>query len=184
MIKLQDFARQQGVTDRAIQKHLKTYAEELDGLFQRKGPNGTWLTEEACEILRSKMKQAPVTIVEPDERIGELMARVKDLEQRLDEKDKMLTLSQGTAQAAQEQVLRLQEDLGNVKLLEGQKKAVEDERDTYKAKADAKARELMQVATEKEAWKKYAADLEAYNSLGWFKRRKADRPVAPVLQED
>ena len=61
MIKLQDFARQQGVTDRAIQKHLNTYAEDLEGLYERKGPNGTWLTDEACEILRSKMKQQPIS---------------------------------------------------------------------------------------------------------------------------
>lgn len=78
MIKLQDFARSQGVTDRAIQKHLKTYAAELDGLFQRKGPNGTWLTEEACEILRSKMKQAPTAVFEPDPRVGNLEKDLAD----------------------------------------------------------------------------------------------------------
>ena len=31
-----------------------------------------------------------------------------------------------------------------------------------------------------QAWEKYAADLEAYNSLGWFKRRKAVKPVPPI----
>lgn len=62
MIKLQDFARECGVTDRAIQKHLKTYADELDGLYERKGPNGTWLSDQACEILRSKMRQMPVVV--------------------------------------------------------------------------------------------------------------------------
>ena len=81
MIKLQDFANQQGVTDRAIQKHLKTYAEELEGLYQRKGPNGTWLTDEACEILRSKMKQAPVTVFEASEQEEELRAQIRKLEQ-------------------------------------------------------------------------------------------------------
>lgn len=86
MIKLQDFAKQQGVTDRAIQKHLKTYAEELDGLYQRKGPNGTWLTDEACEILRSKMKQAPAPIVfEEDPRVKELEAANKELQKQLNE---------------------------------------------------------------------------------------------------
>lgn len=64
MIKLQDFARQMGVTDRAIQKHLKKYAAELEGLYQRKGPNGTWLTEEACEILRNKMRQQPIAVAD------------------------------------------------------------------------------------------------------------------------
>lgn len=66
MIKLQDFARQMGVTDRAIQKHLKKYAAELEGLYQRKGPNGTWLTEEACEILRNKMRQQPAAVTDAE----------------------------------------------------------------------------------------------------------------------
>lgn len=80
MIKLQDFAKQQGVTDRAIQKHLKTYATELEGLFERKGPNGTWLSEEACEILRSKMKQQPLSFPTRDEAD---MRRIQDLEEEI-----------------------------------------------------------------------------------------------------
>lgn len=69
MTKLNDFARQMGVTERAIQKHLKKYASELEGTFERKGPNGTWLSDEACEFLRSKMKQAPVVVAsDPSER--------------------------------------------------------------------------------------------------------------------
>ena len=66
MIKLQDFARQMGVTDRAVQKHLRKYAAELEGLYQRKGPNGTWLTDEACEILRNKMRQQPMAVADAD----------------------------------------------------------------------------------------------------------------------
>ena len=192
MIKLQDFARQQGVTDRAIQKHLKTYAEELDGLFQRKGPNGTWLTEEACEILRSKMKQAPVTVFEPDERVNELMKRVKVLEERLERKEVLLTASQETAQKAQDRVLELQGAADRVKLLEGAQKALEGERDIYKAEADAKTLALRQAETEKAAWKKYAEDLQQYHDdVAARKKRpfwkKGDKPVppaAPVLQED
>ena len=64
MIKLQDFAREMNVTDRAIQKHLKNYAAEFEGLYKRKGPNGTWLSDEACEILRSKMRILPTTVAD------------------------------------------------------------------------------------------------------------------------
>ena len=174
MIKLQDFARQQGVTDRAIQKHLKTYAAELEGLFQRKGPNGTWLTDEACEILRSKMKQAPVTVFEPDARVNELMERVKVLEEKLERKEILLTASQETAQKAQDRVLELQEAAEKVKLLEGAQKAAEGERDAYKVKA--------------KAWEQYAADLQQYYAdeaayqRRWFKKKK-DKPVPPTPPE-
>ena len=83
MIKLQDFARQQGVTDRAIQKHLVKYAEELEGLFERKGPNGTWLSDEACEILKSKMKQAPIALFEEDPRVKRLEEENANLQEQL-----------------------------------------------------------------------------------------------------
>lgn len=126
MIKLQDFAKQQGVTDRAIQKHLKTYAEELEGLYQRKGPNGTWLTDEACEILRSKMKQPPAPIIfEEDPRIPKLEARVDELEKLLSEKEKMLTISQQATQEAQNKVNLMLDEVQKVKGLEEGTKALE-----------------------------------------------------------
>lgn len=62
MIKLQDFATQQNVTERQIYRLLQKYADELQGLYERRGQNGTWLTDEACEILHSKMRQQPVIV--------------------------------------------------------------------------------------------------------------------------
>jgi len=134
MIKLQDFAKQQGVTDRAIQKHLKTYAAELEGLFQRKGPNGTWLTDEACEILRSKMKQPPAPVIfEEDPRVKELQERVKELEGLLSEKDKMLTISQQATQEAQNKVNLMLDEVKKVKGLEDGKKVLEDKIETLES---------------------------------------------------
>lgn len=96
MIKLQDFARQCGVTDRAIQKHLKTYAAELDGLYQRKGPNGTWLSDEACEILRSKIKRQPMVILdaEQNEKLQNLENENKKLLQELAEARRLIVEKQ------------------------------------------------------------------------------------------
>ena len=62
MIKLQDFAAQQNVTERQIYRLLQKYADELQGLYERRGQNGTWLTDEACEILHGKMRQQPVIV--------------------------------------------------------------------------------------------------------------------------
>ena len=62
MTKLQDFAAQQNVTERQIYRLLQKYADELQGLYERRGQNGTWLTDEACKILHSKMRQQPVIV--------------------------------------------------------------------------------------------------------------------------
>ena len=133
MIKLQDFARERGVTDRAIQKHLKTYAKELEGLYERKGPNGTWLSEEACEILRSKMKTPPPPVLfDEDPRVKGLQERVRELEEMLSEKDKMLTLSQKATQEAQNTVNLMLDEVKKVKALEDGNKALENEIKTLK----------------------------------------------------
>lgn len=62
MIKLRDFARERGVTDRQVQRLLKKYEAELTGQFERRGQNGTWLTDEACNFLIGKMKTSPVVV--------------------------------------------------------------------------------------------------------------------------
>lgn len=184
MIKLNDFAKQMGVTDRAVQKHLVKYADELDGLYQRKGPNGTWLTDEACEILRSKMRQTPAAIVEPDERVGQLQARVSELEKRLDVKDAMLTASQKTAQEAQNRVQELQDAADKVKRLEGAQKALETERDTYKTASETAGKQLTAAHERERLLIAYAAALERWSSLGWWARRKEPKPVMPELPKE
>lgn len=207
MIKLQDFARQQGVTDRAIQKHLKTYADELEGLYQRKGPNGTWLTDEACEVLRSKMKQQPIVLGDSQMRT-DLVAAKKKIEELLEEKadlaEKVSALYEWKAEkameiAAAEQTQRLLTAAErDKKVLEGfvaDAKAEIAILSDEKAKAEQEAREASEAAQKaargrqkaeegQKAWMEYAAALEAYSALGWFKRRKAERPVAPVLPEE
>lgn len=90
MKKLQDFAREMGVTDRMIQKHLRTHAAELEGHYERKGPNGTWLDDEAQEIIRSKMRQTPVAIFEEDPRVKRQQAEIEDLREQLKKKDTVL----------------------------------------------------------------------------------------------
>ena len=127
MIKLQDFAAQQGVTDRAIQKQLKKYASELEGQFERRGPNGTWLTDEACDFLRGKMKQQPMVIFEEDPRLKELEAKVADLQAKLEKKADQLLIAQEQTQRAQERVAALQEKVDEIPKLEAAKELHERE---------------------------------------------------------
>ena len=134
MIKLQDFARQHNVTDRAIQKHLKKYEAELEGHFERRGPNGTWIDDVGCAILRSKMKQQQVAVFEEDPRLEEYAERVRELE-------KMLTLAQQQTQAAQAQVAQLQEASAKVALLEADNEAARVARAEAEERANVAERE-------------------------------------------
>lgn len=88
MVKLQDFAKQQGVTDRQIQRLLKKYEVELEGLFERRNQNGTWLSDDACDILKSKMKTNPVVVI--DDETEKLRKRIEELEERMERKDLLI----------------------------------------------------------------------------------------------
>lgn len=63
IVKLKDFANECGVTDRAIQKHLQTLAKELEGHFERRGVNGTWLDDVAIQAIRARMVTPPPPVV-------------------------------------------------------------------------------------------------------------------------
>ena len=137
MIKLQDFARERGVTDRAIQKHLKKYEKELEGLFERKGPNGTWLTEEACAFLRSHMKSNPVTIV--DDRAEEMKAEIARLKQDLAKKDESIKVKDVLIDRLQ---IRVEER--DQKLIENEKKLL-----TIEMKTEERIQQAVKDAEEK-----------------------------------
>lgn len=132
MKKLRDFARKRGVTDRAVQQLLKKYAAEFEGLVERRGHNGTWLSDEACELLISKMKINPVVVLENDqtEKIQKYEQRIKDLEDQVKQKEQYIQVLEVTGQKKSEQLLAMENDL---KLIETAKKEQEEDIQTLQA---------------------------------------------------
>lgn len=118
MIKLQDFARQQGVTDRAIQKHLKKYAAELEGHVERKGHNGTWIDDEGCSILQNKMKSKEIVIYDTEtiDRIKELEAKIERLENRLEKKEQYIQVIELASAKKQNQIENLENEKKQIEL--------------------------------------------------------------------
>lgn len=200
MIKLQDFAVQQGVTDRQVQRLLKKYESELNGLYQRKGPNGTWLTEEACEILRSKMKQQPIVLVDNQAQmdLAEAKAKIEELqEQRVKAAEKLEALYEWKANKAQliaeaEQTRLLLDSTkqekeileGFIKDAKGEIAALSDEKAEAEGKAKAAQDELTAAHERERLLKEYAEAMEKWISLGWLKRKKTPKPVPPELPEE
>ena len=100
-VKLQDFAKQNGVTDRAIQKHLKKHENELQGHFWRKGPNGTWLDEFAQVYIKNLMREQPIVVFEHDEKMEMLEEQNKMLLEALNEaKDRIIVLQEQNSELA------------------------------------------------------------------------------------
>lgn len=62
---LRDFAAENGVTVRAVQKHIAKYADELEGHLTRYGaPRGTYLDEYAQEFIAGHFVKDPIAVID------------------------------------------------------------------------------------------------------------------------
>lgn len=169
---IKELAKELNCSYEAVRKQVKRYSKELqDHIFKQHKTQ--YLDDYACDFLRDKRMDSPVVVarIEYDEAVEKLKVKYTEL------------LEEHTA--LQKENNRLISDKNEqIALLQADNEAAKGE----VAKAAQEAKEALQRALRakerEEAWKKYAADLEAYDARPWWRRRKADRPVAPVLQED
>jgi len=172
-IKLQDFARECGVTDRAIQKHIQKHEEALRGHFERRGPNGTWLDEYAQDYIRSLMVQ-PSTPVVADAMLVRENRELVEANKILEARDQV---HQETIAGLMAKVAELSETVGQLKAADGAQKLLTDSlrSDLDLARQEGKdAREARQKAEER------AKDLEV--SLAKQQAREAALMNRSLLQ--
>ena len=113
MIKLNDFARAQGVTDRQVQRLIKKYAPEIEGQYERRGQNGTWLSDEACDFLREKIKSAPMQVYDDskDREIETLKRKIDELNERIHQKDILYVKLQDKVDQKSDQLEALRKEM-------------------------------------------------------------------------
>lgn len=97
IVKLVDFARDNGVTDRAIQKHIQKHEVALVGHIDRQGNSGTWLDEFAQHYIRGLLLRQPLAVIKDNEDYRLLREENIELRQQLGK--------------ATDQILRLQDIL-------------------------------------------------------------------------
>lgn len=200
MITVKQYANDRGITIQAVHQSMsgKRKKERLQGHVQV--IDGVkWLDEEAVAILDEARNKSPIVWEKTDTN-----ARIEELEQNekvmlakiAAQADRISELAQwkadnalAIAEASQTQ-LRLTAAEQDKQLLEGfvaDAKAEIAALGAEKAQAETDAKAALERASkaeaEKAAWAEYAAALEAYNALGWWQRRKAQKPVAPELQK-
>ena len=123
MLKLSDFAVMNGVTPRGARKLLQTYEKDLEGHFERKGQNGTWIDETAQEFLRSKMIKNPVILY--DEAAFPLLDENKELKRENETLQEKLSQAFEKLSEAREQQMKLQTQLIEQQLLAAGKEEAE-----------------------------------------------------------
>lgn len=186
MLKLSDFAVMNGVTPRGARKLLQTYEKDLEGHFERKGQNGTWIDATAQEFLRSKMIKNPVILY--DEEAFPLISENRELKKENDKLQERLSEAFEKLSEARDQQLQLQAQLAEQKLLsvgkeEAERKASEAEAalrltDEAREQAEKQAVELRQknvelevsLEAEKEEAAAIKAELDRLKSRGFWAR--------------
>lgn len=163
MRKIQDFARECGVTDRTVLYHISAMEQELAGHIERKGKRGTWIDETAEEIIRSRMVKHPL-IVQDTVNFAEENAALK--KQNTDLLQMVATL--------QQRLIELQDENKQV-LLDAKDRqlaleAASTQREELRTQLDQKQAEL--VATQ-EALAGAQAEAQSYKrSIFGFYRKK------------
>lgn len=199
MITVKQYAEDRNITIQAVHQSMKGkrkkgllegHVHTVDGI--------KWLDDEAVIILDKDRRKPPVIFEREDAnatieqlrnekemlltRLAEVsewkaenamaIAEANQTQLRLTAAEKEKGLLEGFLADAKAEIAALGEELGSLSMA-----AQDAELDAHNARQKAAKAEA-----DKEAWMQYAAALEAYNALSWWKRRKAEKPVAPVEQ--
>lgn len=143
-LKIGDFAARFQVSDRHVRRMVADNAVELEGHVEKRGAAGTWLDEEAVEILRGKLRNPTEILpaVREEEDPIYLRREIESLDNELKEAYKKLAEAEAVARANVEAKARLDYLQQHVALLEADNAAAEErakkaERDSSAAKEAA-----------------------------------------------
>lgn len=143
-MKLQDFAQECGVTDRAIQKHIQKHEDALRGHFERHGPNGTWLDDFAQDYIKGLMVQRPLTVVS-DTR---LTLENEELRQKMALRDEKIAAQDEFINKLQAEIARLNNTVGRLQATEETHKLLSEASQAEAERANQRAERSHQEAVE------------------------------------
>ena len=177
MVKLQDFAADCGVTDRAIQKHLKKYEKELAGPFERRRPHGTWLDETAESFIREKMVQQPIIVSDGvvTAENDRLRAEVERLQTKLEKTMDALNASLAEQVRLKDIQIELTANTARIEAAEHEKEALLAEKDRIERAREAAREESTEA-------KKEAEEARAAAALAADRADKAEKKVEELKQ--
>ena len=194
-IKIADFAKQYGISDRHARRLLTDNLEKMAGHYERNN-RGTWIDPEGAEILAGMLRN-PIGILpeewEPD---------VKDLQKEIDRlREENLKLTTNWAEA-ERRAGRNAAAAGQVALLEAAKvdqdvkiDALTQENGNLKAENAVLSHDIVEkdktleeerknaqnvkfeLSEALESERVYAAALEEWAKLPWFKRIRTPKPT-------
>lgn len=169
MVKLVDFARDNGVTDRAIQKHIQKHEFELVGHIDRQGNSGTWLDETAQNYIRGLLLRQPIAVIKDNEDYRLLREENIELRQQLQTSTNQILKLQDilTIQATEIAAGRAAQKL--LEASESRQSSLQAELDRYRLDVDEAQEEANNAVLEAQESQKRAEAVEA--ELSKLKKR-------------
>lgn len=196
LISLKDYAEKNNITYEAVRQQVKRYKNELGSHIIIDGRQ-QFLDEEAVSFLDDKRQKNPVTIIQQskDEAIEQLRQDKEKLLMKIAAQADKISELEGwkgehaiaIAEANQRQAL-LEAGEQKIKALEEQvhrmdqetKEAIADAQNTVDTLSDIYKDEMKK----REYAEAYAAALEDYIALPFFKRLRTKKPVPKTLEEE
>lgn len=192
LIRVRDFAKQNGCTPQNIYKHLRTYAEQLDGhTFQGPGRKGVLLDDFAQEFLRGVMYPKELAADDTISRLQEELDQARAalfaaMQEDMKNRTKIAQLEAENEKVNFELAANLkalaasneERDAQAAELQRAKDESAQAAKALEQAHAEAQQRlQEAQMAEEREyqaveAQKAAEAALEAYKALPWYKKLK------------
>ena len=155
-LKVKDFAKQQGVSESIIYRHIRQNRESLGDRVIKKA-KATWITEEGQDYLRNLMIQPPPPVV-GDAQTAEDLAQA---EQEIERLRKKLEATQDALNKALNENGLLQGAQARLEAAEARQKLLEESRDDYKAQATQSRQEAQQARHEADQAQLLANNLQS-----------------------
>jgi hypothetical protein len=175
-VKISEFARKYGVTDRHARRLLNESESDMCGHFEKRGNKGTWIDDVGEEILRSKLRnpieylQMTVEDDDPDDLRqqivalqGELLAAYKTVA------DERALRADLTVELGQQRLLAAQTDGERARAERAEERA-----ETAEQIAEAAGQEAERAKIEAAELR---AKLDRLANAGWFERRRILRDL-------
>jgi AcrR family transcriptional regulator len=131
-MKVTELARQLGVSDRTIYKHLQKVEQDLEGHIQRHGVKGTWLDDTAQAAIKSRVVPALPPVVISDSAVSVENERLRQKVEQL--QDEVITLRKLDAEQREQLALAT----ANQKLLQAAQHDVEEKEKQLNAETQAR----------------------------------------------
>lgn len=168
MIKISEFARRFGISDRHARRLAAECESDISGHVEKRSSGGTWIDEVAVEILRSRLRNPVEMLPSPSEDPDpdpDMLRKIRELQEDLMQAYRTLSDERRAR-------VDLLEELGQQRLLAAKTESERERADRAEARAEQSERVAVEATKRKLEAEKHA---QAAEDIAEMNAQEADR---------